>query len=150
MADLVMDAALRFIGPVYSEQFPVDVGVGFTIYKGAPVILDVDVDNLNVTTQEGVTMATGDIQIGIAAEGKVVALNASPVPMLEVYMWPTIVGFPSTVFDNADLGKDVFMSDTATLTDAVGTYSRIGTLYKVQHGYAYVRLNPPVAHGAVA
>jgi hypothetical protein len=70
--------------------------------------------------------------------------------MIEVYTWPTIVGYPSTAFTNADLGKDVFMSDTGTLAASTGTYPLIGKVFKVEHGYVYVLLNPPGVRCAVS
>ena len=71
----------------------------------------------------------------------------------EAYVAPTIVGFKSTVFTEADLGKAVGTSDTGTLiaygagvfnpASTGGAYPRIGRLQRVLDGYAYVQLDSP-------
>jgi hypothetical protein len=48
------------------------------------------------------------------------------------------------VFDTADLGKTVYMSDSGTLADMVyADNPEIGILRKVEDGYCYVELTTP-------
>lgn len=146
MADLTADAPLRILGDAYTEKFVIDTSLAQTIYKGCPVMIDQNVDAAYVRTEAGMTSVDGDVCVGIAAEQKTVAagdaetMQASSV---EVYVGPTIVGFVSAVFTNADLGKTVYMSDTNTLTGTNGAYPSIGKLFAVRNGYAFVLLTAP-------
>jgi hypothetical protein len=144
MAPLTADAPLRFKGEVKTEKFILDTSGAQIIYKGCGIIIDVNVDSTNVHTAEGVTMVTGDVFIGIAAEAQQVAAGALERTEIEVMVWPTIVGFKNAVLTNTSLGKVVSMSDTGTLSvAAVGAYPRIGKLFKVEDGYAFVQLDSP-------
>jgi hypothetical protein len=146
MADLTADAPLRFLGETTSERFPVDTAYAITIYKGQPIILDLssDAENAMPFVDARVVAAT-DVCLGIAAEKKVIVAGdtESDQNVLEVYVGPTVVGFKSTVFTNADLGKTVYMSDSATLSETAGDNPQIGKLVKVEDGYAYVELTTP-------
>jgi hypothetical protein len=144
MANLSADASIRILGEAYTTKCVMDTSSAQTIYKGGPVIVDHSVDSLLVATAASVTMTTDDSTIGIAAEQKTVAASAAENTLIEIYTWPTIVGFKSTVFDTGDTGKHVWMSDTGTLAATVGTYPEIGILYSVQDGYAFVRLETPI------
>jgi hypothetical protein len=144
MTALSADAPLRFKGEVKSELFRMDTSSGWTCYKGGGIIIDANVSGAHVRTAEGCTMVTGDVFIGIAAEGKTVVTGALETTELEVYVWPSIIGFKNAVLTNTSLGKVVSMSDTATLSVASpGAYPRIGKLFKVEDGYAYVELDSP-------
>ena len=146
MADLQADAPLRWLGETKSERFPVDTAYAVTIYKGQPMILDLSSDAENampfVTAR---VIAATDVTLGIAAEGKVIAAGDTQDDknFIEVYVAPTIVGFKSTVFTNADLGKTVYMSDSGTLSETAADNPELGTLVKVQDGYCYVELTTP-------
>ena len=143
MTDLSADAPLRFKGETKTEIFILDTSGTQTLYKGVGVIVDQNVDAEYAHTAKSITCVDGDVFLGIAAEGKTVLAAESERTEIEVYTWPTIVGFKSTVFTNADLGKPVYMSDTATLSASNGAYPRIGKLFKVEDGYAYVELDSP-------
>ena len=144
MTALSFDAPLRFLGPVYSEKLPLSLDVyPISIWRGAPVIIDQSADTGAVVPADGVTMASGDVFMGIAAEHAVSQLGQEEATELEVYVWPTIVGFPTTALAFADMGKDVFMSDSGTLTTSTGNYPKIGSLYSIRGGYQYVLLDPP-------
>jgi hypothetical protein len=114
-----------------------------TVWKGTPIIMDTSVDDLAVTNSDGVTMGSGDVFIGIAAEHATSVAGQEEPTELEVYVWPTIVGFPTTALTNADLGKRVGMSDSGTLTVSTGAYPSIGSLYIIKGEYCYVLLDPP-------
>jgi hypothetical protein len=144
MADLSADANLKYKGETKTEIFFLDTSTGQTIYKGEGLIIDQNVDNVNARGARGVTMVTGDVFLGIAAEGKTVQTGAAQTTEIQAFVWPSIIGFPNAVLTNADLGKVVSMSDTGTLSVASpGAYPRIGKLFKVEDGYAYVELDSP-------
>ena len=144
MADLTYDADIRLLGESKSEKFFLDTSVAQTIYKGQPMIIDQDVDALNATGfLDAAVVAATDVCLGIAAEGKAVAAAGAETTEIEIYVWPSIIGFKSTVFDNADLGKVVYMSDSGTLSETAADNPQIGVLHKVEDGYAYVQLTTP-------
>jgi len=150
MADLTSDAPIRFLGVPQMEKFFVDTTYAQSIFKGQPVYIDQSVDSLNampfVTAK---VIAPTDVILGIAAHGLVLAAAAAETTELEVYVGPSIIGFKSTVFDNADLGKTVYMSDSATLSETAADNPEIGKLVKVEDGYCYVELKTPfIAAGA--
>lgn len=144
MANLTADANLRILGEAYTHKWVMDTSGAQTIYKGCGVVIDANVDAVYVHTAAGLTLVDNDVCVGIAAEQKTVAASDPETTLIECYTWPTIVGFKSAVFTDADLGKKVYMSDTGTLTASNGTYPEIGKLYKVQDGYAFVRLETPI------
>jgi len=143
MANLTADAPLRILGEGYTEKWIMDTSGAQTLYKGAPAVLDANVDTVYVHTSAGLTLVDGDVFVGIAAEQKTVAAGAVENTYVELYTWPTILGFKSTALTNADAGKPVWMSDTGTLTASGGAYPRIGNLYVVKDGFAFVRLDSP-------
>jgi hypothetical protein len=149
MADLTMDAPLRFIGETYTEKFHVDSADARSIYKGQPLIIDQTVDATGNVVQyvDAVVVAADDVFVGIAAEAHTTAQNDSetgPDSLIEAYVAPTIVGFKSAVFtDGADLGKTVYMSDSGTLSTTAADNPQIGILHRVLDGYAFVKLTTP-------
>jgi hypothetical protein len=144
MADLTFNANLRFLAEAFTEIFPVSVDVyPQLIWKGAPLVIDQNVDSTGVITADGVTAVDGDVFVGIAAHQVTVNAGDLSEPKVEAYVWPSIVGFQDANLLLADLGKPVWMSDTGTLTLTPGAYPRIGTLFKVENGYAYVVISGP-------
>lgn len=145
MADLTVDANIRILGEEQREKWFIDTSVANTFFKGQPAMIDQSVDTLNATPfVTAMVVDPADVVLGIAAEGKTVVLGAPETTEIEVWVWPTIVGFKSTVFTNADLGKSVYMSDSATLSTTAADNPLLGTLDKVQDGFCYVRLAAPV------
>lgn len=147
MADLTANAPLRLWpgAAIRSELWTMDSSAAQTAYKGQPMILDISTDTVNLIAYvDGVTVAADDIFIGIAAGKKVVALGDTEAKaIVEVYVWPTIVGFKSAVFTDADVGDTVYMSDSATLSATAADNPMIGKLHRVHDGYAYVQLSSP-------
>lgn len=146
MADLTANAPLRIMGEIYTEKFTVDTVAARTWYKGQPFIIDQSVDAVGNVVQyvDAVVTATTDVFMGIAAHGGSVAITAAETTEVELYVEPTIVGFKSTVFtDGADLGKTVYMSDSATLSVTASANPVIGKLHTVKDGYAFVQLSSP-------
>ena len=146
MADLTYDAVLRLKGEAKTEKFFLDTSGAQTIYKGQPIFIDQDVDGVYVRgfLGDSDTVAATDVFVGIASEGKTVLASGAETTEIEVYTWPSIVGFKSTVFTvNTSLGATVYMSGSATLA-ATGTGDlQIGTLFKIEDGYCYVKLSAP-------
>jgi len=152
MADLTANAPLRFLGEAQSERFNVDTAYAVHIYKGQPMVIDLSSDDQNAMPfLTARVIAPTDITLGIAAEEKIIAAGDTEDDknFVEVYVAPSIIGFKSTVFDNADLGKTVYMSDSSTLSETAADNPQIGKLFKVEDGYAYVELTTPqIATGA--
>ena len=144
MANLTADAPIRTLGVPQMEKFLVDTTYAQTIYKGQPRYIDQSVDSLNAMPfVDAKVIAPTDVALGIAAHGLVLAAGAPETTELEIYVGPSIVGFKSTVFDNADLGKIVYMSDSGTLSETAADNPEIGKLVKVEDGYCYVELKTP-------
>jgi hypothetical protein len=148
MADLTADANIRLLGEAKTEKWFLNTTTAVRqAFKGQPMIIDQSVDTLNAEPFVTATVvAATDVCLGIAAEGKTVILNDPEKTEIEIYTYPSIVGFKSTVFTTADLGKEVYMSDSATLVGVAGIAQNpwIGQLFKVEDGYCYVKLNTPV------
>lgn len=151
MADLTADAPLRFLGEPKSEKWVLDNSAAQTIYKGQPMILDISEDTVYLRGfVDATVVAADDIFIGIAAEGATVATTDTETDNeIEVYTWPTIIGFKSSVFTDADVGDTVYMSDSGTLSATAADNPQIGKLHRVLNGYAYVQLiTPQICTGA--
>jgi len=146
MADLTKDAPLRFWNQeVYTEKWVLDNSSAQTVYKGQPMIIDQSEDTVYPRGfVDATTVAATDIFVGIAAGGATVATTDTEIDNeIEVYVEPTIVGFKSSVFTDADVGDTVYMSDSGTLSATAADNSQIGKLHRVKDGYAYVRLESP-------
>ncbi len=151
MADLTKDAPLRILGEAFMEEWPLDSNAAQTVYKGQPMytVPGTDPDNLLAFEDADVVAAT-DVFIGIAANGETIAAGATEgSKKINVYVWPTIVGFKSTVYTNANLGATVYMSDSGTLSATAADNPQIGKLHRVMDGYAFVQIvSPQVCTGA--
>jgi len=145
MADLTADAPLRFWGQAYSEKWVLDNSAAQTIYKGQPMIIDQSADTVYVRGfLDATVVAATDIFIGIAAEGATVATTDTETDNeIEIYTYPTIIGFKSTVYTDADVGDTVYMSDSSTLSATAADNPMLGKLHRVQDGFAYVQLSSP-------
>ena len=151
MADLTANAPLRFWGETTSEKWVLDNSAAQAVYKGGPMILDVGTDTVYPRMfVDATTVAATDIFIGIAAEPKVVATADTETDNeIEIYIQPTVVGFKSSVYTDADVGDTVYMSDSATLSATAADNPMLGKLQRVLDGYAYVQLiSPTICTGA--
>jgi hypothetical protein len=112
--------------------------------------LDINADTVYVLGfLDSQTVAADDIFIGIAAEGKSVASGASEDTLIKVYMQPTVVGFPGSVFTDADVGDPMYMDDSSTLGNTAADNPEIGVLVRVKDGFQFVRiLSPEITTGA--
>lgn len=145
MTDLAANAPLRFWGEKYTDKWVLDNSGAQTVYVGHPMILDISADTVYLHAYlDATTVAADDIFIGIAAEAATVATTDTEANNeIEVYIEPTIVGFKSAVFTDADVGDTVYMSDSATLSATAADNPMIGKLVRVKDGFAYVRLSSP-------
>lgn len=144
MADLTANAPLRFLGELKTEKFTLDSSAAQHPYKGSPMIIDQSEDTLNPRAYVDATVvAATDVFVGIALEEKTVLIGATENQEIECAVGPTIVGFKSAVFTNADLGKTVYMSDSGTLSSTVADNPQIGKLHIVRDGFAFVELTAP-------
>ena len=152
MADLTANAPLRVLGDAFTEEWTLDNSAAQTIYKGQPMIIDQSEDTVYLRGfVDATVVAATDIFVGIAAEGpKAVATTDTETNnVIKVYVWPTIVGFKSAVFTDADARDTVYMSDSGTLSATVADNPMLGKLHRVMDGYAYVQLSTPtVCSGA--
>ena len=153
MADLTANAPLRLWDDrlVFKETWVLDNSAAQTIYKGHPMILDISEDTVYPRGfVDATTVAADDIFIGIAAHDITVATTDTETDNeLMIYVWPTIIGFKSTVYTDADVGDTVYMSDSSTLSATAADNPQIGKLHRVVDGYAYVQLiSPQVCTGA--
>jgi hypothetical protein len=145
MADLTYDADIRLKGEAKTEFFMMDTSAAQTIYKGQPVMIDQTTDTLYVVGYiDSIDVAPTDVFMGIAAEKKSVLLAGAETTEIECYVGPTIVGFKSTVFTlTSKLGATIYMSDSGTLSVTAADNVQIGTLFKIDDGYCYVKLSAP-------
>lgn len=144
MADLTADRPLRFRYSGHRRQtWVLDNSTAQTIYKGQPMMLDASEDTEYARGFIGATTpATGDGILGIAASGATVATGDNETDNEIEIIFHGEVGFLDATFTDADVGKILYFSDSATLTTTAGTNLIIGRLSRVTDGYAYVMINP--------
>jgi len=151
MADLIENASLRIWGEAYTEKWVLDNSAAQTIYTGHPMIMDLSEDTVYARGfLDATVVAATDIFLGIAAEPATVATTDTETDnAIEFYVEPTILGFKSTVYTDADVGDTVYMSDSGTLSATAGDNPELGRLKRVRDGYAYVLLvSPNICTGA--
>lgn len=145
MADLTANAPLRFKGEAAVQEWVLDNSAAQSIYKGQPMILDLSEDTLYLRGFVDATVVdAADIFVGIALEDKtVLTTDTESDNKIEVAVGSSIAGFKSAVFDDADVGKTVYMSDSGTLSETAADNPQIGKLVRVEDGYAFVELTGP-------
>jgi hypothetical protein len=145
MANISVNQPLRFKGEIYEQRWILDNSAAQHVYKGQPVILDLSEDTVYPRGfVDATTVAATDVFIGIALEEVTVLTTDTEVNnKVNVVTGPSIVGFLSSVFDDADVGKTVYMSDSGTLSETATANPQIGKLIRVEDGWAYVELTAP-------
>ncbi len=145
MADLTANSYLRILGEATTQQWVLDDSAAQSIFTGQPMIIDQSEDTVYLRGfVDATTVAATDIFVGIAAEPMTVATaDVETSNVLTLYVEPTIVGFPGSVFTNADVGDTMYMSDSATLSATDADNPMIGKLVLVEGGFQYVRLSSP-------
>jgi len=148
MADLTAAQELRVWGEAFTERYKIETTAAHTIYKGTPMVMDhsnavsVAVGSLVPFVAAFVPQVT-DVFLGIAAEDKAVAAAQVHDTDIECYVWPTILGFKSTVFTNgASNGMAVYKDDSNILVGVASIVGniRIGDVWRVEDGYCWVKL----------
>lgn len=147
MANLTANAPvmrIRYPNKLKTERFTLDNSAANTIYYGQPVIIDASADTVNVRGwTSSITLVTAnDIVIGLANEKKVALTTDIETDNEVEVITAGEVGILSSVFTDADLGKKVSFSDSGTLVAAAQAANRceIGTLVRVEDGYAFIKL----------
>lgn len=145
MADRTSNAYLKVWGEAEILEIPMNGGSAVTGYKGVPLMFDANVDaDAAVVFDSNVTAAAGDAFVGIAAEGfSISADDADGDVEVKAYVRGSIIGFPSSVFDLADVGETVYMDDSGTLSKTGTGNLKIGECFWVSGGYVYVRIFAP-------
>lgn len=153
MADLTASryVSMRWPNLCQIEMWAIDTSVARSIYKGQPVILDMNVDDKNIAQfVDAVVLAAGDVTVGIALEPAEVEAGDAETKKIPVLMSGQI-GFIQAGFTDADVGKIVYFSDSGLLTvtkDGNNTL-KIGNIARVIDGLVYVAINPggvPIVH----
>lgn len=154
---LTADAPLRFRWDqkLFVEKWVLDNSANQTVYRGTPMMLDVSEDTVYPRIFATGSVANSDSFIGVALEGKVVLTTDTETDNVIKIAGPgSVVGFKSTVFTDADVGKAVGFSDTDTLvavaiTGGANNRCPAGHLLRVENGYAYVKFldYPPIVSG---
>lgn len=151
MADLTNNAYIKVYGEAHTERWTLDNSAAQTIYKGQPMIIDQSEDTVYLRGfVDATVVAATDIFVGIAEEPATVATTDTETDnVISIYTWPTIIGFPGSVFTNADVGDTVYMSDSGTLSATAADNPQIGKLHRVKDGYQYVQIiSPQICTGA--
>lgn len=146
MSDLTQNAPLRFRFPaaLQVEKWTLDNSAAQTVYRGQPMIIDGSADTVYARGWLGATtlVTTNDIFLGIANEKKAVATTDVETNNEIEIITSGEVGFKSSVLTDADVGKEITMSDSGTLSTSAASSSKlgIGHLRRVVDGYAYIEL----------
>ena len=148
MAAVTADVSMRVYGDEYTHKFILDTSsaAACTGFKGEALVIEIVAgDTVNPRYCHGAAdphMKPTSICVGVAKEGHTNVIS-SPETLVEngVEAWigPTILGWKSAVFTNADAGKAIYWLTgvlSATATDA----APVGHLMFVEDGYAYVML----------
>ena len=147
MADLTADAYIQQDDglAVRTQLWVLDNSAAQTVYKGQPMIMDLSEDTVYIRGfVDATVVAATDIFIGIAAEGAAVATTDTEIDnRILVYTYPTVIGFKSAVFTDADVGDTMYMSDSGTLSATAADNPQIGKLDRVSDGTAWVQLSAP-------
>lgn len=148
MADLSQNAPkLRFRSEdIVIERWTLDNSAAQTVYYGQPMIIDASADTVNARgwLDATILVSATDVFLGICNTGKTVVATGGVESANEVeIITKGEVGFKSAVFTDADVGKTVSFTDSATLAAAAEAADtlKIGTLRRVVDGYAYIELD---------
>ena len=149
MATLAQNINLNFWGEAKTMKWILDSSSAQVVYQGMAMILDANVDTLYARIADGVTCVDNDVFLGIANGYKSIALGDTEDSKhaIELIVWPSIVGFPSSALTNANAGDAVYAASYSatgvTLSASNGAYPKLGSVWFVEDGYVYVKLDPP-------
>lgn len=143
MTDLTKNRYIKGFGKLQIEKFVLDNSAAQEVFQGVPMFIDVSEDTSYPRIfNNGVTLATGDSFLGIAAEYCDVETGDREVDnKVDVIRQPSIVGFKDTTSSTrANIGDYMYMSDSGTLTLSAGSDLRIGKIHEVVDGWIYIKL----------
>lgn len=145
MADLTADQDIRILGEAYTERFFVDTSASHHFYRGQPAMVDAASTDGPLFAWVDANVLVTDVFMGIAVEEVEVTAGDAETTQVELYVGPTIVGFPNNIpfVDGLDVGKLVYKSDSKLLTLTATVNPELGYLWCVKDGYAYVLLETP-------
>lgn len=152
MSNISGDLPLRiWQGRANVRTIVLDNSAAQTLFKSQGLIIDISEDTVyGRQFVDAITVATGDVFLGICMHKKVVLTTDTEVDnKMEFYGHDSVVGFLMSAygtFTNADLGKTLYLNtaSTDTLTATAGSNIAVGVLEAVEDGYAYVRIVAPV------
>lgn len=149
MADISANQPLRYSKDTVNVATTVlDNSSAQTVYKGHALVIDQNVDAIYaVIFDSGLTLSTGDVILGIALEPfTVLTTDTETDNVIKYATWGSRIGFLMSqfgTFTDADMGDEIYLSDSGTLTVTSGSNLKIGVIYKIEDGYVYVRLTTP-------
>jgi hypothetical protein len=151
-ASLTQDLNIVLKGQDYFEKFLLSNTAAQQVYKGMAMVISQGSDSTHVIIADGYSMQTNDVFVGIAAGQASIANGAAMTQYVQVYTWPSIVGFVNSgSLTDASIGKTYYVSGYSstgqTLTVSTGAYPIIGTLFRVENGYAFFIISMPWIHG---
>lgn len=123
-----------------------DVGAGsvaYTCYKGAVMCIDVDdIDGYGQPLQSGITVAAGDIFLGINTEQvSVTAADTSQGDKKVVVATRGDWAFPVGSLTVEDIGAPAYASDDGTITTTSSNNLWVGHIINVDDTYVWVRID---------
>lgn len=146
MADATLNKNIRFDSDkVEIGWWALDNSEAQSVLRGEPLTLDMNVDTLYAQRLLAAdTPATNDVFLGVAAEPASIKTTDTEGEVGLRVIERGVVGFPNNFsFTNADVGKSVYWSDSATLTTTATGNVLCGPITRVRDGYVYVRLSAP-------
>lgn len=152
MAAVTADVSMRVYGPEYTHKFILDSSAAEHGYRGEPLVIDQSLDTVNVTFCHDTTtvhMTATDVFVGVAMEEVNNAISVAEDLTHGVNAWiePTILGWKSAVFTNANIGATVYWESGALSTEGTDT-PPLGKLMFVEDGYAYIKLSTAISTAA--
>jgi len=143
MTDLSKNLYIRGFGKLQIEKFILDNSTAQEVFEGAPLFIDIGTDTSYPRIYaSGVTLATGDAFLGIAAEYvNVLTTDTESDNKIDVIRPPSIVGFADVnSLTRANIGDLIYFSDTGTLTTTAGSDLQAGYIHEVVGGWVYIKL----------
>jgi len=115
----------------------------YTVYKGAIVMMDVsDVDGYAQPLQSGITVASGDVFLGVALEEVSVASSDTSQADKDVLLARDGVwGFAKGSLAVTDIGDVAYASDDCTITTTDTNNLWVGQIVDVDDTYVWVDIS---------
>lgn len=140
MADTTVNRYVRWMGEEVFYEWVVDNSVAAEIYIGSPMWIDVSGDTVYPTAYlASHTPATGDRFVGFALERMTVATTDTETDnVLKISEPGSVFGLPANSLTDADVGEDIYMADSGSVTTTSTGAIIVGVLRKVKDSYAFI------------